>query len=189
MKHLQVFSTWSYHRSKTGRMIRGFLVFRRFVQSSGWAPSAGCKQSCWLSRSQRSFSLQLLEEEKALFPFPHPLVLSACGSSQIIHSRAKSQSLSLSFSECLHGPVHLPTPPPYYSLLLSSPPLFQPQLGRGGGGREKIHDTCDVLQRTVSQPIGVHESCGCIREIEIWIEKAIEPDRECKKKKKKRSVM
>lgn len=32
--------------------------------------------------------------------------------------------------------------------------------------------------RTVSQPIGVHESCGCIREIEIQIEKAIESGKE-----------
>lgn len=59
--------------------------------------------------------------ERALFPFPHSLVLYACLSSQIIHSRAKSQSLSPSFSACLYGSVNLPAPPLFYSPLLSSP--------------------------------------------------------------------
>lgn len=62
-----------------------------------------------------------LLEEKGLFFLPHPLILSAFLSSQIIHSRAKSQSLSLSFSVCLYGSVNLPPPPLYYSRLLSSP--------------------------------------------------------------------
>lgn len=71
-----------------------------------------------------------LLEEKELFFLPHPLILSTFLSSQIIHSRAKSQSLSLSFSACLYGSVNLPPPPLYYSRLLSSP--FHPSRSWGG---------------------------------------------------------
>lgn len=46
------------------------------------------------------------------------LILSTFLSSQIIHSRVKSQSLSLSFSVCLYGSVGLPGAPLYYSPLV-----------------------------------------------------------------------
>lgn len=46
------------------------------------------------------------------------LILSAFLSSQIIHSRVKSQSLSLSFTVCLYASVRIPPAPLYYSPLL-----------------------------------------------------------------------
>lgn len=163
---------WCYHRSQVERQPGWFVGF--LFTNNTFSCLAEQGELLAVMESAQLFSSAPRRGE-ALFPFPHPLVLSACVSSQIIHSRAKSQSLSLSFSECLYGSVDLPTPPLYYSPLLSSPLCFS--LSWGGGS---WYLWC--LQRTVSQPIGVHESCDCIREIEIWIEKAIEPDRECKKR-------
>lgn len=98
------------------------------------------------------------------FLLPHSLILSACLLSRIIHSRAKSQSLSLSV---LSVSLWLCQSSPTSSYLLLSPfiisPLSQPELRKG-----KSHDTCDVWWKSgeqsgteVSQPISVHESCGC----------------------------
>lgn len=87
----------------------------------------------------------LLEEKELLYPPATPF-LSAFLSSPIIHSRAKSQSLSPSFSSCLYGSVNPPHPPLYYSPPLSSP--FSASLSWGGGG---IHDTCDVSRKSGEQ--------------------------------------
>lgn len=87
------------------------------------------------------------ERASPLPPLPHSLILSVFLSSPIIHSRAKSQSLSPSFSSCLYGSVNPPHPPLDYSPPLSSP--FSASLSWGGGG--KIHDTCDVSRKSGEQ--------------------------------------
>lgn len=76
------------------------------------------------------------ERASPLPPLPHSLILSAFLSSPIIHSRAKSQSLSPSFSSCLYGSVNPPHPPLYYSPPLSSP--FSASLSWGGGEKFMI---------------------------------------------------
>lgn len=76
------------------------------------------------------------ERASPLPPLPHSLILSAFLSSPIIHSRAKSQSLSPSFSSCLYGSVNPPHPPLDYSPPLSSP--FSASLSWGGGEKFMI---------------------------------------------------
>lgn len=107
---------------------------------------------------------------------PHSLFLSPSFSSRIIHSRAKSQSLSLSLSVCLYGSVNLPPPSLYYSPLYHLPSL---SAWVGEGKKNSWYLWCFVesrgteWHRTVSQSISEHESCGCIRKTEVQRENAI----------------
>lgn len=57
-------------------------------------------------------------KRRGFFALPNSLILSSVLSSQIIHSRAKSQSLSQSYSVCLYGSPTSLLPSPF----LSSPP-------------------------------------------------------------------
>lgn len=117
----------------------------------------------------------LLEEKELLYPPATPF-LSAFLSSPIIHSRAKSQSLSPSFSSCLYGSVNPPHPPLYYSPPLSSP--FSASLSWGGGDSWYLWCFAEKRgtewHRTVSQPISVRDSCTlmCLRETEVQREKS-----------------
>lgn len=87
-----------------------------------------------------------LLEKGFFFLLPHSLIQPAFLSSQIIHSRAKSQSLSLSFLACLYGSVNLPPRPLCYYPLLSSP--FSPSCSWGRG---KTHDTCNISWKSGEQ--------------------------------------
>lgn len=154
VRHLQVYCMLCYHRSQVPRQ-PGWSVGYWFTNIT--LTTFCCLAEHHLLVAKRAVDCHGLASahtphhstpggERALFPFPHSLVLSACLSSQIIHSRAKSQSLSPSFSVCLYGSVNLPAPPLYYSPLLSSP--FPFSLSWEG---KKMNDTCDVLCKSGEQ--------------------------------------